>query len=109
MGLIVCPSDVVDAPIERVWALVASTEGIDHWVDATLVSAEPDGPVQAGQKLHLITRAIGFTFVVTIDVLEVDPVRHRLHLLVDLPFGVVNDENLTLAEAGSGRTLVRFG
>ena len=40
MGLIVCPSDVVDAPIERVWALVASTEGIDDWVDATLVSAE---------------------------------------------------------------------
>ena len=46
---------------------------------------------------------------VTIDVLEVDPERHLLHLRVDLPFGLVNDETITVAPMDGGRTLVRFG
>jgi hypothetical protein len=46
---------------------------------------------------------------VTIDVLDLDAQDHRLRFLVHLPFGVVNDETVTMADAGEGKTLVRFG
>jgi len=105
----VCPAAVVGAPINRVWALVSSPEGLDAWVDATLLSADPDGPARPGQRLRLETGALGRRFPVTIDVLEVDEEAHRLRLLVALPLGVVNDENVTLSPAGGGGTLVRLG
>jgi len=105
----VCPSAVVDAPVERVWALFTSPEGFDTWVDATLVAAEPEGPARPGQRLRLAARAFGRDLPVTIDVLEVDAERRRLRLLVDLPLGLVNDETVTMTDLGGGRTLVRFG
>jgi ligand-binding SRPBCC domain-containing protein len=108
-GLSVCPSAVVEAPVERVWDLVTQPESLHLWTDAALVRAEPDGPAQPGQLLHLVTRAMGWAFAITMRVGEVDAERRRLGLLVELPFGIVNDEMITLADAGGGRTLVRFG
>jgi|SRR5215831_4074224 len=107
--LSVCPSAVIDAPVDRVWDLMTRPEGFDLWTDATLVSAEPDGHAAAGQELHLVTKALGWSFAVRITVREVDAERHRVGVLVALPFGVVNDQVMTLTESGEGRTLVRFG
>ena len=108
MGLSVCPSAVVAAPVGRVWDLLTSPEGFDTWADATLVAAEPHGAAQPGQQIHLVTGALGLKFAVTIDVLDVDAQSHRLRFLVHLPFGVVNDETVTMADTGE-ETLVRFG
>ena len=105
----VCPSAVVEAPIEHVWDLVTSPEGFDSWADATLVGADPPGRARAGQRLRLVTPALGRAFRVDISVLEVDAERRRLHLLAHLPFGLVNDETITMAPVGEGRTMVRFG
>ena len=105
----VCPSAVVDAPVERVWEIVTQPEGFDLWTDASLVAAEPPGPASPGQELHFVTRALGRSFAIRISVREVDAERHRLHFVVALPFGIVNDEVMTFVEAGEGRTLVRFG
>jgi Polyketide cyclase / dehydrase and lipid transport len=102
----VCPSAVVEAPVERVWELARRPE---RWADVTLAAAEPPGPAVPGQDLRLTTRALGRTFAVRILVRDVDEERRRLRYLVELPFGVVNDEVVTLAEAGDGRTLVRLG
>src|SRR5215471_7658479 len=107
--LSVCPSAVVDASVERVWDLVTSPEGFDTWVDAAVVAAEPEGPAQPGQLIHLVTRALGWGFAVSIEVREVDAQRRRLRLLIELPFGLTNDQVMTMADAGDGRTLVRFG
>jgi len=109
MGLSVCPSAVVAAPVGRVWDLLTSPEGFDTWADATLVAAEPHGAAQPGQQIQLVTGALGLKFAVTIDVLDVDAQSHRLRFLVHLPFGVVNDETVTMTDTEEGRTLVRFG
>lgn len=109
MGLSVCPSSVVDAPIDAVWRLLTRPESFDTWVDAKLIAAEPAGDAQPGQRLRLVTKEIGLTFAISMEVLEVDAEQHRLHLMIALPFGVVNDETITMADAGNGRTLVRFG
>jgi uncharacterized protein YndB with AHSA1/START domain len=104
-----CPADVVAAPPATVWDLLASPEALERWVDARLVSAEPPGPVQPGQRMRFATRFGGRTFAVTMDVREVEPERRRLRLLVGLPLGLVNDETITLGETADGGTLVRFG
>ena len=109
MKVSVCPSAVVEAPVERVWDLLTNPAAFDIWTDATLVTAEPDGPAQAGQRLRLETSALGLRLPVTIDVLEVDAGRRLLHLRVDLPLGLVNDETVTVTVARDGKTLVRFG
>ncbi len=103
-----CPAAVVEAPRAAVWELLGSPESLERWVDARLVSAEPPGPVQPGQRLRFVTGFLARQFPVVMDVREVEPAA-RLHLLVRLPFGVVNDETITMAEVGPGRTLVRFG
>jgi uncharacterized protein YndB with AHSA1/START domain len=105
----VCPSAVVDAPAERVWGLLTRPEGFHLWTDAALVAAEPPGQAHPEQELHLVTRAFGWAFPVTISVREVDAERRRLRFVVRLPFGVANDQEITIAEAGDGRSLVRFG
>jgi uncharacterized protein YndB with AHSA1/START domain len=100
---------MVAAPVERVWDLLTRPDGFDLWADALVVSAEPEGRARPGQLVHLVTRALGWSFAVTIEVREVDEERHRLRFLVELPFGVINDQVTTLAAAGDGETLVRFG
>lgn len=107
--LSVCPSAVIEAPVERVWDLLTRPDSFHLWADAVLVAAEPEGRARPGQLLHLVTRAIGWAFAVTIEVREVDAELRRLRFLVRLPFGVVNDEVITMAGAGAGGTLVRFG
>lgn len=100
---------MVEVPIDHVWDLLTSPERFDSWADATLVGAEPPGPARAGQRLRLVTSALGRALRVDISVLEVDAERRRLHLLIDLPLGLVNDETITMVRAGEGRTIVRFG
>jgi uncharacterized protein YndB with AHSA1/START domain len=100
---------VVEAPVEPVWDLLTAPGEFDSWTDARLVAAEPPGPARAGQRLRLVTRALGRAFRVDMNVLEVDAERRRLRLLIHLPFGLVNDETITLAPAGESRTIVRFG
>ncbi len=73
-----------------------------------MVVAEPEGTVRPGQRLHLVTRALGWTFAVTAEVREVDAGGHRLRLLAELPFGGTSDEAVSVARAGDGRALVRF-
>jgi uncharacterized protein YndB with AHSA1/START domain len=107
--LSVCPAAVVDAPVDKVWELLTRPEGFDLWADAKVVAAEPEEPARPGQRLHLVARALGWGFAVTIAVREVDVEGRRLRFLVDLPFGVVNDEVVTMAATGDGGTLVRFG
>ncbi|HEY4026591.1 MAG TPA: SRPBCC family protein, partial [Candidatus Dormibacteraeota bacterium] len=107
--LSVCPSAVVQAPVERVWSLLTRPDGFDLWADAIVVGAEPEGPAQPGQLIHLVASALTWRFAVTIEVREVDPDRRRLRFVVELPLGLVNDEVVTMADLGQEGTLVRFG
>ena len=100
---------VVEAPVERVWDLVTSPDEYGRWTDATLVGAEPPGAARSGQRLRLMTSALGHAFRVDMSVLDVDAERRSLRLLIRLPFGLVNDETITVVPAGGDRTIVRFG
>ena len=104
----VCPTAVSSAPPDRVWTVLTNFERFGDWNDATYVSADPPGPTKRGQVIHLTAPALGRKWPVTIDVGEFDPNKRWIDLLVHLPFGVDNQERVTLSETDAGGTLVRF-
>lgn len=104
----VCPAAVTSASPERVWRVVTATDRYGDWVDARFVSAEPPGDATTGQRIHMAAPAFGREWPVTIDVKGVDAGRRWIDLVVDLPFGVINEEHLTLTERPDGGTLIRF-
>ena len=107
MSLTVCPACVADAPVEVAWSLFEPAR-LDEWWDAKLRRVAPEGPLAPGQRIEGSTGPLGmFTF--TWDVLEVDPVAHRIHVLIRVPFGIVNDETLTMAPLGPGQCRISFG
>ena len=104
----VCPAAVTAASSERVWSVLANPQRFGEWAGARFVSAEPPGPVQRGQVIHLMARGFGREWAVPMDVRDVDPQHGWLDVVVHLPLGVTNFERVTLAETTGGGTLVRF-
>jgi len=104
----VCPAAVTAAPSVRVWSVLANPQRFGEWAGARFVSAEPPGPVQRGQVIHLMARGFGREWAVPMDVRDVDPQHGWLDVVVHLPLGVTNFERVTLAETTGGGTLVRF-
>jgi polyketide cyclase/dehydrase/lipid transport protein len=104
----VCPAAMTSATPDRVWQVITTPERFEDWQDARFVGAEPPGPVRAGQVIKLAARGYGRDWPVAIDVLRLDPARRWIDLRVHLPFGIVNDERVTLTDTDQGGTLVRF-
>lgn len=104
----VCPAATTSAPLERVWSVLTAPERFGEWMDARFVSAEPPGPVRAGQVIHVSAPSLGRHWPVRIDVRDVDPQHRWLDLVVHVPFGIENHEHVTLAETKEGGTLVRL-
>jgi hypothetical protein len=103
----ICPTDVVSAPVERVWTLL--TSDYTTWADARLRSREPDGPAVPGQRIHLTTSELGLTFPVQFTVERVDPASHTLGLLVQLPFGMMMRDTIVCTPLAPDRTRVQYG
>ena len=55
-----------------------------------------------------MTKALGWAFAITIEIAEVDAERHRLRFRVELPFGVVDDQVVTMSSAEGDRTHVSY-
>ncbi|HEX6348128.1 MAG TPA: hypothetical protein VF160_01920 [Candidatus Dormibacteraeota bacterium] len=106
MNVLVCPADVVSAPVEVAWRTL--TEDYASWLDGEIRSAQPPGPMVTGQVIELVTRELGLGFRVRLRVLNVDAGRRHAGIDVDLPFGVVNHELVTMDPTPEGGTLVRF-
>ena len=104
----VCPAATTSAPPDRVWRVLTTPERFSEWNDAWFVSAEPPGPVKPGQLMIFTTPALGRKWPVTIEVRDMDPQSRWIDLRVRLPFGVVNEEQITLTETKEGGTLIRF-
>ena len=103
----ICPTDVVSAPVERVWTLL--TSDYTTWVDARLVRRDPDGPAVPGQRIHLTSSELGLTFHVHLTVERVDPASQTLGLLVQLPFGMMMRDTIVCTPLGPDRTQVQYG
>src|SRR4051812_1980556 len=102
MSLSVCPAARVEAPVERVWALLADPAQYDSWWDARVVRVEPAGVAQAGQLIRGRTRAFGREWPVSLRVVAVDPARHQLDLATTLPLGVTMRNHIACSQIDEG-------
>ena len=100
--MLVCPTDVVLAPAERIWHLLTDSRTLAQWTGTTLVGA-PACPMSAGD--HLVFRA--GVWRITFDVLDVRPPR-TLTLDVGLPFGVTNHEQIQISPIDARSSRVTF-
>jgi uncharacterized protein YndB with AHSA1/START domain len=94
MGVTTCPTDVVDAPVERVWALLDDPLRYAEWTDLREIRAEPPGAAHTGQVVRGVTREVGLTFSATFTVLAVDADKHQIAYQSYLPLGVVGHNRI---------------
>lgn len=105
MSITTCPTEIVDAPAQRVWDLLTRPEELAQWSGAGLLEG-PERPVQPGDILVLSVGLAG-PLKVRIEVKEMEPPR-RLALDVRLPLKVVNHEVVVVTPIEPGRSRVTF-
>src|SRR6185295_12977265 len=108
-ALATCPIATVDAPIERVWELLANPGNYALWWDAETRSIEPPGPAQSGQRISARTRALGKDWPVHVLVERVDPDKRQLELTTQLPFGITVHNHIGCTALDASRCRLSFG
>jgi uncharacterized protein YndB with AHSA1/START domain len=105
MRITTCPIASINAPIGRVWELLAEPANYDLWWDAKTRSIVPEGRAQAGQRVH--AKAGGFSILLTVD--AVDASKHQIDLTTKFPFGITGLHRLTCSALATSITQVSFG
>ena len=101
----VCPTEVVNAPAERIWQLVATPKELTRWSDTSVIDG-PDRELRGGDRL-VLGAGLGYRLKVIFHVREA--VRPReLALAIRLPFGVTNDEVIRITPVGDISSRVTF-
>ena len=100
-----CPTDVVNAPPERVWELLTNPAQYESWADAKPIDTLARS-VAVGDRVILRTGP-GRMFKVVFEFLKLDR-PHELTLDVRLPFGVVNHEVVRISRLDGEQCRVTF-
>jgi uncharacterized protein YndB with AHSA1/START domain len=101
----VCPTDIVKASPDRIWDLLANPRELADWSDTALIEA-PGREITAGDRL-VLGAGLARRFRIRFHVRQA--VRPRL-LSIDirLPFGVTNDESISISPVGFDTCRVTF-
>jgi hypothetical protein len=105
VGLSACPVATVNAPISKVWELLAEPANYDLWWNARTRSIVPERRAQRGQRVH--ASAGGFTIVLTVD--AVNESKHTIDFTTKFPFGISGFNHLTCTALSNATTRVSFG
>jgi hypothetical protein len=105
----VCPTDVVEAPIDVVWRLLTEPAGWGGFFDIRIGHIEPLGSARVGQRVYGESGPRLLHFKVCFEFTAVDAELHRLRLQVRLPFGVTVSEDLHCAAVSASRCRVTYG
>jgi uncharacterized protein YndB with AHSA1/START domain len=109
VGISVCPTAVIAAPVERVWSLVVDPAQWAYWADARLEHVDPPGPASPGQTF--VASSVGFgrrwRFRFTVD--AVDELQHRLSVTAQFPFGLVEHTRISCQAVDATSCRVTFG
>jgi ligand-binding SRPBCC domain-containing protein len=109
MTISVCPIAVVQAPPDRVWALLSEPASYALWWDAETLTIMPQGPAQPGQQITAQSRALGRQWPVSITVEAVNAKRRAIDLTTRLPFGITVRNHITATPLEGGASRVSFG
>jgi hypothetical protein len=89
-----CPSALVYAPVEIVWALLMAPAGWGNVFDVRVTSVDPPGPAAAGQEVSAETGPGILHLKLMFRMIEIDPDQYRLRMDVNLPFGLAVHEDI---------------
>jgi hypothetical protein len=109
MGLSVCPTAVVAAPVEVVWANLVRWERYSEWADVQAERIEPKGPATAGQTIAFGGKAFGRTLHFLFKIEEVNPERHRLSMHAFFPLGLQERTRITCYPIDATTCRVQYG
>jgi hypothetical protein len=109
MGLSVCPTAVVAAPVEVVWENLVHWERYAEWADVQVERLEPVGPPSVGQTIYFTGKALGRTWHFIFKVEEINPERHRLGLHVFFPFGLQEKPHIACDPIDATSCRVQYG
>jgi len=109
MSFSTCPIATVDAPVGRVWRLLANPSCHALWWDAQTHSIIPEGPAQPGQQIFAQTVALEKRWDVHITVRAVAPEKQQLDLFTRLPWGITVHNHITCTPLDGQHTRVSFG
>ena len=109
MGLTVCPTARISAPLELVWANLVEWERYSNWTDVHPERIEPEGAATAGQTVYFAGNAFGRTWRFMFKVETVDHERHRLDLRVFFPFGLQEKPHIACDRIDATTCQVKYG
>jgi len=98
----VCPTEVIQAPAERIWQLLMDPRELMQWSGTRLLKG-PARPLRSGDLLVLKAGLMHVSF----EVLDAEPPQY-LRLCIRLPFGIVNHEQVQITLVGSNTCRVTF-
>lgn len=109
MTLSVCPIAMVEAPAERVWAVLTNPAGYDAWWDARAERIAPPGPAAPGQVIVAHPKGAGRLARITLRVVARDDARHTLDLHSEFPLGIALENHLVVQPLDARRCRLTFG
>jgi hypothetical protein len=109
MTISTCPIATVQAPLERVWAILGTPEGYGAWWDARTERVVPPGPLAVGQTVIATAGALGLRLRITTRVEAIDPASHMLALHTTFPLGISVANHITCQALDAERCRVSFG
>jgi len=95
MRCVSCPTVVINAPVDVVWALLMEPAAWEDVFDVRVGSIDPPGPAIVGQKISGETGLRILHLKLTFRIIEINLDHHRLRLDVNLPFGITVHEDLS--------------
>jgi Polyketide cyclase / dehydrase and lipid transport len=103
-----CPTRVVNAPVELVWALLTLPEGWGNFYDVRIIALDPAGPAVVGQTVFaesgpwLLHLKLQFRFT------QIDALNYRLGFDARFPFGITVREDLSCVPLGQEQCRVNY-
>ncbi len=105
MSISTCPIAIINAPIERVWELLAEPANYDLWWEAQTRSIVPEGRAQARQKIFAKVGRLNMLAIID----GADESKHQIHFTTKLPFGITGFNHITCMALTNSTTQVSFG
>ena len=103
-----CPSEIVDAPVETVWALLTEPAGWSSFYDLRVIRVEPPGRARVGQRIFGESGPRWLHLTVTLAYTAIDVSQRSLRLEVQMPLGIAVREELSCSPINERQCRVNY-
>jgi hypothetical protein len=103
-----CPTRVVNAPVELVWALLTRPEGWGDFYKVRITALDPAGPAAVGQTVFAESGPRFLHLKIEFRFMQVDALNYRLGFDARFPFGITVRENMTCVLLGQEQCRVNY-